>query len=280
MKPELEILSLGSQYKSINYFEIDLPKLEPFWHYHPELELTLITKGNGTRFVGNSIESYHDGDLVLVGENLPHHWVSAEGSHTQGATVLQFSVNVFASFRECDSFKALYQEAKRGIHFPNPTIKFMNAINELRFASGPVRIGILLYLLEQLNEDKNRRILCDTAYARPHAFEQEQSRISNTINYILENINENLTVNQMAEYTNLVPQSFCRWFRKSTGLPFVTFLNSSRIENACQELISTETPMSQIALRNGFETVSHFNRTFKTVKGESPSEYKKRLIKF
>ena len=49
----------------------------PFqWHHHPEYELTLTLNSRGQRFIGDHVGDYDDGDLVLVGPNLPHTWFS------------------------------------------------------------------------------------------------------------------------------------------------------------------------------------------------------------
>jgi len=78
--------------RSIMVFERSDTVFAPFWHFHPEIELTLITSGQGIRFVGDNIERYHAGDLVLIGENLPHHWVSqaTDSVKPQEAVVVQF----------------------------------------------------------------------------------------------------------------------------------------------------------------------------------------------
>src|SRR5262245_47700774 len=61
------------------------------WHFHPELELTLILAGRGKRFVGSHIGPYAGGDLVLVGANVPHTWMSStEGGDQHEAVVIHF----------------------------------------------------------------------------------------------------------------------------------------------------------------------------------------------
>lgn len=102
--------------------------------------------------------------------------------------------------------------------------------------------------------------------------------MNETISYILENLDKKLTVNMLAERTHMVPQSFCRWFKAAVGNSFITFLNAARIERACQLLTTTETPIKHIAYRCGFESLSHFNRTFKHLKGESPRDLRSNFL--
>ncbi|HYD85556.1 MAG TPA: cupin domain-containing protein, partial [Opitutus sp.] len=46
------------------------------WHFHPEVEILLVTRGRGVRYVGDSVAAFHEGDLVMVGPDLPHVWIS------------------------------------------------------------------------------------------------------------------------------------------------------------------------------------------------------------
>ena len=128
MKAELEEIGIDKSEKSFQFFQISNTAFLPYWHYHPELELTLISKGDGTRFIGDSIDSFSDGDLVLVGKNLPHHWVSTTQEKSQEAFVFQFEESLFQAFKECQLFENLFDKARRGIHFYAPKKSLINSI--------------------------------------------------------------------------------------------------------------------------------------------------------
>lgn len=277
MKPVVEKIRLKELKKSFNFFKVEKPYMEPFWHHHPEIELTYIVKGQGTRFVGNSILPYFENDLVLVGSHLPHTWVSLldAKNEVQKAFVFQFSAEIFNQFPECQQFQNLFNEAEKGLHFMAPKPKLIRLIKKFSKISGPEQISALVQIIYQLYVDSNKNCLSTKIYNKGIDNEKNQNKIEKTTTYILENLNKKLTVNLMAERTNMVSQSFCRWFKNSIGLSFINYLNVARIEHACQLLMTTEMPIQEIAFDCGFESLSHFNRTFKKIKEKSPSEFRK-----
>lgn len=272
MKMQLEkILFQGS----INFFVRESSQFQPYWHYHPEIEITFITKGKGFRFVGDSILPYVEGDLVMIGENTPHQWVSSTSDETehQQAYVIQFRKELFQSFKECYPLETLFKESQRGIQFLGSRNIITSVILSFQNANGIQRVSFLLELLNQLLGHKEKKILSSTRYKYPLNVRDE--RFVNINNYILNHLDTRLTVEHVAEKCNMVPQSFCRWFKRCSGHSFISFVNIMRIEMACQSLINSNKPIQYIALNSGFENVSHFNRTFKSLKGKTPTEFKK-----
>ena len=278
LKPELEEIVLEKLQQSFRFFKIETEAFLPYWHYHPELELTLITKGKGTRFIGDSILPFADFDLVLVGENIPHHWVSlqeAEESNCE-AFVFQFDKGIFKHFPECRVFNGLFADAESGIQFINPSRHLIDLICSFQRKSKIAQLATLMEIIQCLIEDHNRVALASKSYLDAYRKYGVQAKISKTTNFILAHIDQKLSVSQMSELTNMAPQSFCRWFKSHAGHSFVSFLNQTRIQRACHLLLSTNIGIQQIAFSCGFESLSHFNRTFKKLKGESPREFRKK----
>ena len=97
------------------------------WHYHPELELVVILKSTGTRFIGDSIEKFREGEVVLIGENLPHMWlndpeyfVESSGLEAHALAVhfnLHFLGHAFFDAPEMKAISGLLQRAVLGIQF-------------------------------------------------------------------------------------------------------------------------------------------------------------------
>ena len=279
MKPELEHIVVEETQHSFRYFKLSETVFVPYWHYHPELELTLITKGKGTRFIGDSIASFSDFDLVLVGKNLPHHWVSSSKIDNQEAYVFQFKAALFKGFAECQIFDHLFEMAKRGIHFHKPKKQVLEHIISFENLSNTAKLAKLIEILEELYLDENYHLLSSEHYANRVKIHGSQKKITQTTNFILEHLGERLTVDRMAQLTNMAPQSFCRWFKKYSGHSFVSFLNQSRIEKVCFMLTTTDKSIQDIAYSSGFESISHYNRTFRKIKGLNPSDYKKSNLK-
>lgn len=277
MKAKLEQIDIESTNQSIQFFTIETHTFLPYWHYHPEIELTFILQGEGTRIVGNSIEAFTSNDLVLVGKNIPHHWISINQdlARAQKAYVFQFRASIFSSFKECEHFVKLFDLAQRGVQFVEPTPKIRQLITTFRTLNKVQQLVTLIDLLHQLTQHKSIKILASIDYKSIQYQKQRMNKYARVNNYILEHLDQKLTIQEMADFTNMVPQSFCRWFKKNSGYSFITFLNITRIENACRMLMCKSETIQQIAFSCGFESLSHFNRTFKKFKRQSPREFMK-----
>jgi len=281
MKPVLEELNIGANNRSLKFFKIEVDEFLPYWHYHPELELTFIYEGEGTRVVGDSIEFFSKSDLVLVGENIPHNWVSLNESKTKKrkAIVFQFRADVFRNFKECDHLLGLFKLASRGIHFRNTSPEIIDLIMNYEKLNKFDKIGALMKILDLLASHNDKICLTSQKYKPYKINKTGTDKFAKVNNYILEHLEDKITIAKMADYSNMVPQSFCRWFRQSSGYSFITFLNKARIEHACQMLLSDQKSIQEVAFSSGFESLSHFNRTFKKLKDKSPREYKKSNLK-
>lgn len=276
MKLVVEKIGLQKTKKSFHFFKLEVDYFKPFWHYHPELELTLIIKGSGTRFVGNSILPFAEKDLVLLGANLPHNYTSLihseENKHE--AIVLQFPSDIFNTFSECEMLHTLFKEADKGIQFIKPDEKIFQLLRDFETLPKAEQLASLLQIVHRLYQDNHRKYLSSSTFHHQITTAKSQGKIKTITTFILENLDKKLTVKEMANKTNMVEQSFCRWFKNAVGHSFITFLNLSRIEKACMYLSTTDKQIQAIAFDCGFESLSHFNRTFKKLKGKSPRDFR------
>lgn len=261
------------------------PNFYSSWHYHEELELTLILKSSGTRFIGDSIQQFSAGDLVLVGENVPHVWKNDDSYHQESsnkkaeAIVIHFLKNFagdgFFDLPEMSKIKTLINEAKRGILFGGK-IKHMLA-ERIKALTGKSSFDQLIGLLELLNimaHTNDYQKLSTLDFSSSFSSNTNSDPINRIYEYIIEHFRADISLGKVAQMAHMTPTAFCRYFKSRTRKTYTQFLNEIRISFACRLLMEGKKEVSQVCFDCGFNNLSYFNRQFKKIKNETPSSYR------
>jgi AraC-like DNA-binding protein len=253
------------------------------WHYHPEFELSWIVRSRGTRFIGDNIEPYHTGDLVLLGPNLPHCWHDereADCGESQ-AVVVQFRPEMFGhDFMDLPEFqpiKRLFRAAKCGLQVRGPTaVQAQSLLLDLLQKTGLSRLTGLLEILRVLAEgEADLRPLASIDYHLTNDItEVNRQRIEAVHRHVREHLCDDINQAEVARLVGLTPPAFSRFFRKATGQTFVGFVNILRINEVCRAMTESADCITQIALSCGYNNIANFNRQFLAVKGMNPSQYR------
>ncbi len=252
----------------------------PFiWHYHPELELTYIHKGKGTRLVGDHVEAFEEGDLVFLGSNLPHTWASeAEFKGEAEVIGIQFKEAIISGelqqFPEFKSIQQLLKVSHRGIQFNGAIVQnIAQQLQGIVHLEGMAKLTSLWNILDTLAKSKDVRFLASEIYV-PTLGRNNEQRIDKALQHIHDHFLEPISLEKMAKVTNMTITSFCRFFKKMTGKSFSDYLNDLRIGRACKLLIETNLSISETGFKSGFNSTTHFNRMFLRKKGIAPSVYR------
>jgi AraC-like DNA-binding protein len=280
MKAQLEDIRSEKGQSSFYAYRFQVPFFEFKWHYHPEYELTYILKGNGNRIVGNSYEQFDEGDLVLLGSNLPHTWSNKQRNHTYSeAIVIQFSkefISPFVELHESILIKNMLESSVRGMRFEQDAIVIAKLI-ALTESSGVDRIIQLIALLDDLSKKQSTLIAPNTFHNV--VSRKSEMRINKVCVFIQNNFYQKISLKEVADLIHLTESNFCKFFKKATGKTYSNYLNELRINEACRMLVQTEKTISQISFDCGFETLSYFNRVFMGKKMMTPSSYKQITMK-
>jgi AraC-like DNA-binding protein len=262
---------------SFPYWMRDDKSFDFSWHHHSAYELTLILKGKGKRFIGDSIESYYAGDLVLLGPNLPHTWVSdSEDGKPQQAIVAQFHLEDLGNWKELVTIQHLLESSVRGLHFHPETVHTVATI----FLDGVKMKGIkkilaLLQTLDLLSEARSGSpISFSPSFVKKTAASKLRDERMNIILRHLDKSND-LPLAAAAAMVGLSKEGFSRWFKRVTNRTYTQYLQELRIGQACHLLSGTNQPITQLAFEVGFNNLAHFNRVFLKRKGCTPSIWRK-----
>lgn len=252
-----------------------------FWHFHPEYEIVLNTKSNGTRIVGDSVELFDYYDMVIIAGNVPHCWNYYRSGSSAGeppGIMLHFKLSSlgdsFLSQHEMREIKELLAGSERGIAFsPEDAKKAEVHMINMMSRKGIDKIIELFYLLGILCASRQKKYLCSENYKQSYD-EQGNKTMTSVYNYIRENFSKPISLAKISKVAHMSPFSFSRFFKKNCGAGFVEYLNSVRMNKACHLLRETEYQISDISAGCGFNTISNFNKLFKKIEGMSPRNYR------
>jgi len=283
MKPFFQKLaSLPTE--SVIFFNEERPHFTVPWHFHPEIEILFVVKSSGTSYVGDGIHRFTEGEISIIGENVPHWWKSdpkyMDGKDTSGIKVLiiQFNKKIFdpnfISLPEMKSIKEFLEKAQRGIQFVSKSRKALGEqITKIFQLSGIQRLTELILLLEMMSGTKDYKYHASIGYSKT-INTYDFYRFNKIHEHIILNFNKPIKLEDVASTVNISPTAFCRYFKKHTGKTFLSFLNEMRIGHACKLMVEGKMPISIASMESGFNNLSHFNDQFKRVMKLTPSEYK------
>ncbi|MBL1223431.1 helix-turn-helix domain-containing protein [Chryseobacterium sp. L7] len=272
--------------KSVITEYIELPHFYQYLHRHDEWQITYVESGEGTLIAGNDMHAFRPGDVFVIGAKLPHLFKSnaeyfADDSEKviKACSVYFNPSGILASLfglPEMKMAKAFLDKNKHGFKVPYGfTEDIMKQIFTVHKATGiDVLFSFvkLMNTLQDLNENVER--LCSDLYSSNFS-ENEGMRLSKIINFITDNYTNPISLEDVANTAFMTPQAFCRYFKKHTGHTFISFLNEVRINAACKSLTTGEKAdcISGVAYKTGFNSITNFNRVFKSIIGQSPKSY-------
>ncbi|PWS31563.1 AraC family transcriptional regulator [Pedobacter paludis] len=282
LKPSFEAIepSFGSSFRYAKYVQ-NANNMAHLWHYHPEIEMVYVNGGAGKRQIGSHISYYTEGDLILIGSNLPHCGFTDTNTGNKNETVIQMKPNFlgpdFLGLQEIKGIQELFDKAKGGIAFGMATKIAVGKRIEMMDDQPPfTRLLTLLSVLKELEHTNDYKILNAAGFSMEMQI-QDNDRINMVFNYVKDHFQDQISLEAVAEMASMTVPSFCRYFKKITKKTFTRFVNEYRVVHASKLLAEKPISIANISFESGFNNFSHFNKLFKEFTGKSASQYRHEL---
>lgn len=275
----------GLQFKKVDTLHLDNP-----FHFHKKCELVWIENGFGKRIVGDHVDNFAAGDLVLLGKDLPHIWqTDSASSHDRvpsrtKATVLYFPADIIESLTKEESIvfpvRDLMQRASRGLKFGGAVVKEVSGLmNLMEHNRGLSHLSYFIQLLDILTRSDDYISLAGINFEYPME-EKENDRINSAYRFLIRNFHRNITLAEVAAECNMAPTAFCRFFKSRTNRSVIQFLNELRVRHAVKLLQDNTIPIGEICYACGYNNLANFNKSFKLIRSTTPSDYRKLILQF
>lgn len=248
------------------------------FHQHEEIQVSYIKNGKGTLIVGDTINDYEEGDILVMGANLPHVFKSDTSINTMSHMLTLFFTKdgfgeKFFQLEELKELKSFFNKTENGFKL-QATDTLKAKFFSLKSSSRLQRFILLLEILKSLSRVKSVP-LSSFIYEKQYT-DIEGRRMSAVMEYSMNNYQNDISLDTVATVAAMSKNAFCKYFKKRTNKTYFRFLNELRVENASKLLVANnDLSIAEIADKSGFNNISNFNRQFKAIKQIVPSDYRK-----
>jgi AraC-like DNA-binding protein/quercetin dioxygenase-like cupin family protein len=255
------------------------PYFETPWHYHSEYELVLIIKGHGTRFVGNHISAYEEGNLTFIGCDVPHLFRKENASETGGSLVIHFREDflgsAFMQATEMQKIVQLFRRSMMGLNITGATRALVSErMYHLLDLQGMDRLIMLLGILNILAQSTEMEMLSSAEVAGQNS--QDNDRLNKVFDYVMTHFRNEIKLEEIAEIVHMSYSGFCRYFKNRTKKNFTHFVNEVRIGYSCKLLLEKDVSVAGACYGAGFNNLANFNEQFKKFLKVTPYQFKQK----
>ncbi len=261
---------------------------DPNWHFHPEYQIFMVSKGSGTRFIGDHVQPFKKGDITFTGPNLPHLWRSDTKRSTEKndiraeGIVVYFQDNFIGENlmqkEEAIKLRQLFRKSRRGMDITGKTAQTVQKmLLKLLNLNGFDRVLQLMKILNRIAQSDETLILASAGYTNTQK-EGDTERMNRIYSHVMHYFTEKIRISEVAALAHMTPTSFSRYFKVHANKTFSEFVSEIRIGHACKLLIDKKTNVSHACYESGFKTLSNFNRQFKKITKRTPLEYKRAYV--
>jgi len=287
MKPTLTKIPFSTN-ASFLYKKVDCNNFSDPWHFHKEYELLMINKSTGTRFIGDNVSHFEEGDLTLIGSNIPHLLRNDEEFYSKNKKPVSassiyihftkdFLGSHFFDIPEMKLVQRLLEKSSLALEILGKTKEHtLRKLHDMYNENPAERLLSLLEILIRLSQSRELKSLLSTGYLANN--NGDTDRINHVFEFIMKNYTNEIYVESIASKLNMSVASFSRYFKYHTRKTFTDYVTEIRIGHVCRLLMENNYSISEISYKSGFDNFSNFYRHFRKTTGISPKEYRNRFL--
>ncbi len=287
MKPALEHLPREKDHSFVvKYFDYNYYPTP--WHYHPELEIVMVTESTGKRFIGDHISDFAPGNLAFLGPNIPHTYRNDDKYYEEGSDLRAKSIVIhfteaslgsdFLKLPEATPVNKLLEQSSQGLDIFGETYQEISKkLLDIVTLDGLKRWLCLIEILMELAESKTAYPITQTVHIGYN--ERESKRLCSVFDWVTANFEKEIRLSEAAEIAQMNENAFSRFFSLRTRKTFSGFVQELRLKKAAKLLVENDMTITQVCYDCGYNNVSNFNRQFLAHYQMNPMKYRKAFLK-